>query len=254
MKASFVLAIGLGMLVPCYDATAAESHVLTEERGLALATELRTQKPAETFTSSGMLRSRDSNGRWRAQIPVQLEVKIGVDSWQSVYRALDAKGALIETLVVTHYESSPNRYEHWQRPNSSNKSAVDGVLTGEAAAVPFAESDFWLSDLGLEFLHWPGQRLAGHEMRKGRACYILESVNPSQRGSAYARVRSWVDTEHRGILRAEAYDSSNKLVKEFSVGSFKKVDGKWQLKSMEIRDERTDARTRLEFDLEFEER
>jgi hypothetical protein len=91
-------------------------------------------------------------------------------------------------------------------------------------------------------------------MRKGRSCKVLESLHPTPAATNYARVLSWIDGEHRGILRAEAYDRDRLLIKEFSIGSFKKVDGRWQLKSMEIRNETTDARTRLEFDLEIEDR
>ena len=52
------------------------------------------------------------------------------------------------------------------------------------------------------------------------------------------------------LIRAEVYDSENRLLKEFSVGSVKKVRGRWELKDMEIRNEQTDSLTRLEFDLD----
>ena len=63
------------------------------------------------------------------------------------------------------------------------------------------------------------------------------------------RVRSWIDLDHKQPLIAEAYDPAGKLVKEFSVGSVKKVDGVWQLKDMEITGERDGTVTKLEFDL-----
>jgi hypothetical protein len=125
------------------------------------------------------------------------------------------------------------------------------MLSGDEAALPFAGSDFWFTDLGLEFLRWPRQRIIKTEMRKGRKCQVLESVNPQPRAGYYARVLSWVDLEHRGLLRAEAFGSDGRLLKEFTIGSFKKVEGSWQLKHMEIRNEQTDSRTRLEFDLEI---
>jgi hypothetical protein len=167
---------------------------------------------------------------------------------------LGTNNAPAEVLVVTHEEPLPNRYQHFQAAPERSGRGTNVTLLGNAAAVPFAGSEFWLSDLGLEFLHWPEQRLLRHEMRKGRSCHVLESVNPDPQGAAYARVLSWIDIEHHGLLRAEAYGKNHKLVKEFSIGGFKKVDGKWQLKSMEIRNEQTDARTRLEFDLEIAER
>jgi negative regulator of sigma E activity len=113
---------------------------------------------------------------------------------------------------------------------------------------PFAGSDFWLADLGLEFFHWPEQHLKKEEMRRSRLCKVLESVNQKS-AAGYSRVVSWIDVETQGLLRAEAYDQNQRLLKEFSVGSFKKVKDRWELQDMEIRNVQTDSRTRLEFDL-----
>ena len=48
---------------------------------------------------------------------------------------------------------------------------------------------------------------------------------------------------------AEAYDKSNVKVKDFKVGSFKKVKGKYELQDMEIENPKAKTRTKLEFDL-----
>ena len=117
---------------------------------------------------------------------------------------------------------------------------------------PFAGSDFWMADLGLEFFHWPEQKILKHEMRRGRACKVLESTNPSSTTNGYSRVVSWIDNESGGIVQAEAYDFKNKLLKEFAPKSFKKVNGHWELQEMEIRNVQTGSRTRLEVDLEKE--
>ena len=116
----------------------------------------------------------------------------------------------------------------------------------------FGGSDFWLADLGLHFFTWPNQALVKKEMRKGRPCKVLESRSPMPPAGAYTRVLSWIDSETGGLLLAEAYDSSQKLLKEFNLRSFKKINGRWELKEMEIRNARTGSRTRLEFDLQVE--
>jgi hypothetical protein len=51
------------------------------------------------------------------------------------------------------------------------------------------------------------------------------------------------------MVRAEAYDAASKLVKEFALKSFKKVEGQWQLREMEMISYPRDSRTRLEFEL-----
>ena len=116
---------------------------------------------------------------------------------------------------------------------------------------PFAGSDFWLCDLGLEFFHWPDQKILPNptSLTRGRSYSLLESTNPDPGTNGYSRVRSWIDKETGGILKAEAYDARGKLLKEFSPKSFKKVNGQWQLQEMEIDNVQTGSRTRLEFDL-----
>ncbi|HOY56749.1 MAG TPA: outer membrane lipoprotein-sorting protein [Verrucomicrobiota bacterium] len=250
LRARLALAIAIA-LAPSLASSAEQTPA--EAEGRLLAAELRSQRPEEPLSSGGVLRTRDSYGRWREAIPVRLEIAPGAQHWQTRYWALGAGQEPFETLTVTHAEGAPTRYDHSRALGTAVVS--DAVtLTGDAAAVPFAGSEFWLSDLGLEFLDWPGQQVVRSEMRKGRSCKVLESLNPNPSSTNYARVLSWIDIEHRGILRAEGYDRERRLLKEFSIGSFKKVQGRWQLKSMEIRNEATDARTRIEFDLEIEDR
>ena len=116
---------------------------------------------------------------------------------------------------------------------------------------PFAHSDFWLCDLGLEFFHWPAQKVLPKttNLKRGRAYTLLESTNPNPATNGYSRVRSWIDKETGGILEAEAYDAAGKLLKEFEPKSFKKVNGQWELQDMEIYNDQTRSRTRIEFDL-----
>ena len=114
---------------------------------------------------------------------------------------------------------------------------------------PFAGSDFWLADLGLEFFHWPMQRLWKREMRRGKACQVLESRPPEAWTNGYARVVSWIHTESGAVVQAEAYDARNKLLKEFRPTAVEKVNGAWQLKEMEIENVQTGSRTTLVFEL-----
>ncbi len=115
--------------------------------------------------------------------------------------------------------------------------------------VGFAGSDFWVADLGLEFLHWPKQLLLKKEMRRSRSCNVLESINPEPVAGAYSRVRCWIDIESGGIVLAEAFDSQDKLLKEFAPKEIKKIQGEWQLEEMEIRNVQAGSRTRVVFNL-----
>lgn len=245
LVAGFTLAAAA---LPVRGAVAPGGKPSPEEEGRTLAAELRARPPA--FNTSGTLRRREVSGRWLPPVPVRLDVYEAGTGWRSVYQVFDATSAVVETLVIQHEATGPSRYELvTTRPGSGTTTTT--TLTGSEAGVPFAGSDFWLEDLGLEFLRWPGQRVVKTEMRKGRNCRVLESTPARPPATGYARVLSWVDLEKGGLLRAEAFDPAGRLLKEFSVGSFKKIEGAWQLKSMEIRNDQTDARTRLEFDLEI---
>ncbi|MGD0538965.1 MAG: outer membrane lipoprotein-sorting protein [Verrucomicrobiota bacterium] len=226
-------------------AGAAEETTPTAE-GQALAAELRLQRPSENLDTAGVLHTRDANGKWTAPVTVHFTTQMGADTWQSIYEALDGHSNVTETLIVTHAPPRPNGYVYLRTTGGAS-----GKLNSSETALPFAGSEFWLGDLGLDFFDWPQQRIAKREMRKGRSCRVLESVNPDPKNGTYGRVLSWIDVEHKKLVRAEAYDTAGNMVKEFSIGSVKKVGGYWQLKSMEIRNARTDARTRLEFDLQI---
>ena len=113
--------------------------------------------------------------------------------------------------------------------------------------IGLARSSFTLSDLGLEFLHWPKQKTIRKQRRKSRSCHVLESSRSDSEGTL--RVLSWVDIKSGGILAADFYSADGKVRKRFSVKGLTKKDGHWQVDEMEMRDvaERTRSRLRLHF-------
>jgi len=217
-----------------------------------LAVELRSQRPAEDLAANGALKTRGAAGRKWEAVPVAMRVSTSGESWSVCYGTPGTERRPAETLVVLHSIGRPNEYGYAKAAAPGQPAPAPAPLEPGQTAAPFAGSDFWLCDLGLEFFHWPGQRLVKTEMRKGRSCRVLESSPADPQTAAYARVLSWIDIETGGLLRAEAYDQKRKLVKVFSVRLLEKVKGRWELKEIEICNAQTDARTRLEFDLEVE--
>jgi hypothetical protein len=240
---SFLLTALLFTPVPMVLADAAQDV----DDGRALAAELRATRPPASFTNRATLRIASPDGSVR-RLPVTITTLADADSeWRVIYAA--QVGLNVETLTLIRRLAQPPEFE-FARAVTNTAAPIPHLVSAEDTQQPFATSDFWLSDLGLEFLHWPSQRLIRKdkpEMRKGRPCRILESSNPAAKN--YTRVRSWVDLENKGVILAEAYDAAGKLMKRFSIGSVQKVDGAWQLKDMEMIDEVRGSETRLEFDL-----
>jgi hypothetical protein len=214
----------------------------------SLVRDLLSERPTKPIAIRGVFKVRHAYGR-TIEVPVAYTVRIDSVPWQSVYQTEATPNQGRQELVIDHETALPNRYR-LTRFDLAGAKAGALTLTGVAACIPFAGTDFWLADLGLEFLHWPAQRLvhdAKITMRLGRPCKVLESINPVPGESLYARVLSWIDTQTGGLIRAEAYDRNDKRLKVFFLHGFTKVNGHWQVKDMEIQNDQADSRTILEF-------
>jgi len=219
-----------------------------KKEGRALAAELLAQAPEEDLTNSGLLTIRRPGTKPQA-FPVRFKTIVTPTNWVSTYTVeASAKGPVKQELRVIHRNGQPNEYVLiTSQADGSNHVAT---LSENETQKPFAGSDFWLADLGLEFLHWTEQRLLLREMRKGQACEVLESTNP-QADAGYARIVSWLETESpHAIVHADAYDAHGQLLKEFDPKKLKKIQGQYQLEEMEIRNDKTGGRTLIEFDLQ----
>lgn len=210
---------------------------------------IRSRVPTQPIVSQGTLIVRAPKVKAR-YVPIRFGV-IPVDSktWESVYETLLETGTQ-ERLVIRSSVDKPNEYTLSRKAEGEKEWTELNLKGGVDTAISFAGTDFWICDLGLEFLQWPEQSMLKREMRKGRACRVLESKPAEWVDPVYARVVSWVDNETDGIVMAQAFNEKRKRVKEFEVQSFKKVDGVWQLKRMTIYNNQTDSRTTLEIDLE----
>lgn len=218
--------------------------------GRALAQQLRELRPADAFLHKGVLRIYDGR-KVRAEVPVQLQTVLTATNWQAIYTTTGTNQTNAASLTVLYSASDPNRYRLLKPAVAEGPTNQVACLAGNAAMIPFAGSDFWLADLGLEFLHWPEQRILKRELRRSQSCNVLESINPNPAPGTYARVVSWIDIDTGGIVYAEAFDANRRRMKEFLPKAIQKVEGQYQVQRMEMYDAQTRSRTVLEFDFDL---
>jgi hypothetical protein len=204
-------------------------------------------KPTENSTNLATLRIRDAEGNER-EVSARIIVVATPTNFLNIYETAGTAGhSGGMRLTIVHNEGVPNDY-FLTRPLTANPRKLDA----KELNTPFSGSDFWAIDLGLGFLHWPGQRVVKKQMRKNLFCDQLESTNATAAAGGYSRVDSWVAANRPDdliIVHADAYDAQGRLLKQFDPKKVEKVNGVWQLEEMEIRNRQTGTRTRIEFDL-----
>ena len=241
------------VLFSAVGATAETTNTLSdaEIQGRQLVQKILELQPTENSTNSGVLDIRDTSGE-HDKYSIKLETIVTATNWLDVYEKTDlantSNSAGPFRLVIAHDASNSNQYRltfnfgdnperHWTKDNSE-----------AVKLLPFA-GDFGCADLGLEFFHWPQQKVLKKEFHRQCACTVLESTNPHPAAGGYSRVVSWIDNDSLGIVEAYAYDANGKKLKNFYPKDFKKVDGQYQLQSMVMENLQTGSKTRLEFDL-----
>ena len=214
-----------------------------ERDGQTMAARLRAAVPEQDSEFTGRLFITARDGQFR-EVPIVSRLMVGRTNWQVTYRTVSDGKRPEEVLTITKSTNAPGLYEFFTGTNT-----VRRVLGADELTQPFAGSDFWAMDLGLEFFQWPKQKKIKNEVRRSRSCNVLESINPTPVAGGYAKVLTWIDVDTDGILLAEAYGADGKLIKDFAIGALRKVNGQHQLESMKIRSRKTGQDTELKFDL-----
>ena len=117
----------------------------------ALVAEMLAEKPEQNSTNVGVLKIRNSEGN-QHQIPLKIVTLITRTNWLQIYEASATPSSSAITLTIVHTSENANQYFLSSSANSAPK-----PLSPADLMAPFAGSDFWIADLGYEFLHWPKQ-------------------------------------------------------------------------------------------------
>jgi hypothetical protein len=212
-----------------------------EAAGKELVAKLLSLRPTESMTNRATLTTY-SNRTELGSIPLIIEVTAGETGWTTTY-VEPGQGSAAERLTVAKANDGSTTY-HAKRHDEPQK-----TLSGGEAFTPIAGSDFTLADVGMEFLHWPTQRLLKKEVRRTQSCDKLESIAPHGWPGDYVRVLSWFDVDTGGPVVVEAYNGKGKLVKEFRPTKFEKVDGQYRVEEIEMNTFPAKTRSIIRFDV-----
>ena len=194
-------------------------------------------------TVSGQIRRKSGE---RISLSLTVRLTSTLTNWLTIYEVTNGPTGDVR-LEILQTPKSTNQYRLTQAPAGGLASAKARIISGDETMTPFAGSDFWIADLGLEFLHWPDQRVIAEEKRRSRDCQVLESRPPVLKSGSYGRVLTYVDIESGGIILVEAYGANSRLLKAFAPKAPKKVNDQWELQKMSIRNEQTGSQTILDF-------
>jgi hypothetical protein len=216
--------------------------------GQQLAAEMNALRPVQDTNWQGVLKISGRNHKTVSE-PITAEWKTGETTWSVTYMIGSNTTTASERLRIVFSTNGPPEYWYAKASAPGGPLGAAQKLSGHGADIPFGGSDFWLSDLGFEFYHWPGQNKLPDVLRRGQSCYVLECTDPQAPAGSYSRVRVWIDMNNEAPLEAEAYGTDGRLLKDFELGSVTKVNGKYELKDLKITNEQTNSRTQLLFDL-----
>jgi len=210
--------------------------------GKELAEKLLSLRPAENLTNQATL-TLYSNRMEQGSVTIVIEIATGQNEWSTTY-VVPGTGSAPDRLTVSRANDGSTFYGIGKCGGPKQASV------GPEAFTPIGGSDFTLADVGMEFLHWPTQRLLKKEVRRTQACDKLESIAPKDWPGDYVRVLSWFDIDTGGPVVVEAYNAKGKRVKEFRPTKFEKVDGQYRVEEIEMTDLADKTKSILRFDLE----
>lgn len=248
------LAGGWGLAAaPAAPTVTRERNDKTLRAGQELARQLLAQRPRESSQVRGTIKIRAKKSPTR-EIPFNLEIIVGANSWKSVYETEATPGQPAVRLVITH---TVGRATEFSLQSADSRGVFDEpkTLAWKEALKPFAGSDFRILDLAYphsDFLAWPEQYILQTAIRRGQSCYELESVNPNPGNGGFAKVVSWIDIDSGGPVYIYGYDRQGNESLKFSPQGIKSVGGEYRVTELVISRRKTGSRTTLKFDFDTE--
>jgi len=118
-------------------------------------------------------------------------------------------------------------------------------ISANGRSSPFMGSEFSYEDLAPMYPSQFDYSYVGRESVDGTETFVIER-QPRYDGTGYARERVWIDTEEYRVLRVDAWDLRDRLLKTLTLSGYEEYpDGIWRPSEALMVNHRTEARTRL---------
>ncbi len=104
------------------------------------------------------------------------------------------------------------------------------------------------ADVQTPFMHWTDFVYEGLARFRGRPTHVFLLYPPNEDTERYPGIggaRVFIDTAYEAISQAQWLDEAGSALKTITILDLKKIDGRWIVKSFEIRDEKTRDKTRF---------
>jgi hypothetical protein len=213
---------------------------------------VRSAMPRQDMQIQARIKAHEHNGRPSRTIYAEVLLHTGAGLYSAIYTIADAFGTPLEQLMISR---EPDRAPHYRyRKGDPLEDTTLPDLYGH-----ICQTDLTWIDLSLSFLWWPDGETIATEKVRGRSCYVMELPAPDDGSSELAAVRLWVDSEIPMLLKAEAFNPMGERVRKLTVESFKKVNGVWFIKDINVYSYPAGAKTTMRVndlkvldDVEFE--
>jgi hypothetical protein len=192
-----------------------------------LMAEVRARLPQDKLTITGYLDLRLRKGIVVKSKNVSITLDLGAAVPTAAYTILDKLGKPLERMTVTRpFGKHPTfAYEAGDPLKATPKRNL---------FAPIQATDISWIDLTLSFLWWQGGRVVGEDTAKGEDCFVVEVPAPKGKKELYDKVKVWIHKQQKMILKAEGYGAGGRLVRRLWIRSFRKIEGRWMVKDLEV--------------------
>ncbi|MDR1146404.1 MAG: outer membrane lipoprotein-sorting protein [Verrucomicrobiales bacterium] len=106
------------------------------------------------------------------------------------------------------------------------------LVAGKDRLARILDSDIAYEDLALDFFRWSTVKPVGTDSILTLPAWCYESTPPIV--SNYAKIRFWISSEYLAVLRADAYNADQQVVKRVEVNGVMKIEDTYTIKEMMV--------------------